>query len=41
MQMGKYSDQLLVEYFFEGIVQVEEQLAQAKENFVQTEKIKS
>lgn len=41
MQMGKYADQLLIQYFFDGIVLVEEQLSKAKDNFVQAEKIKS
>ena len=40
-QMGRMAENFLVEYFFQGLVEVEKQISLARDNFVQVERIKS
>jgi len=39
--MGKFADNILAEYFFEGLTEIESQICKARDNFVQVETIKS
>ena len=39
--MGKFADNILAQYFFDGLTEIEGQICKARDNFVQVETIKS